>query len=69
MVENISTEVFRCEPCNKRYKDKSGLWYHNKKYHNETYTSCIHSVYTGIHNGIHDVYNMTDDKLINISYI
>jgi hypothetical protein len=32
MVENIST-TFRCNICNKNYKDKSGIWYHNKKYH------------------------------------
>ena len=32
MVENNST-TFRCNICNKNYKDKSGLWYHNKKYH------------------------------------
>jgi hypothetical protein len=34
MVENIST-TFRCNVCNKNYKDKTGLWYHNKKYHVE----------------------------------
>ncbi len=33
MVENISTDAFTCKQCNKYYKDKSGLWYHNKKYH------------------------------------
>jgi len=32
MVENNST-TFRCNICNKKYKDKSGLWYHNKKFH------------------------------------
>jgi len=32
MVENNSTK-FRCNICNKNYKDKSGLWYHNNKYH------------------------------------
>ena len=32
MVENNST-TFRCNMCNKNYKDKSGLWYHNNKYH------------------------------------
>jgi hypothetical protein len=32
MVENKST-TFRCNICNKNYKDKSGLWYHNNKYH------------------------------------
>ena len=34
MVENIST-AFRCNVCNKNYKDKTGLWYHNKKYHTD----------------------------------
>ena len=32
MVENNSTQ-FRCNICNKNYKDKSGLWYHNNKCH------------------------------------
>jgi hypothetical protein len=32
MVENNLTQ-FRCNICNKNYKDKSGIWYHNKKYH------------------------------------
>ncbi len=36
MVENILTDAFTCKLCNKHYKDKSGLWYHNKKYHNES---------------------------------
>ena len=31
-VEN-NVDKFRCNICNKSYKDKSGLWYHNKKYH------------------------------------
>jgi hypothetical protein len=33
MVENINTDAYRCILCNKKYSDKSGLWYHNKKYH------------------------------------
>jgi len=33
MVENNSSIKYRCELCNKNYKDKSGLWYHNNKYH------------------------------------
>lgn len=33
-VEN-NNNIFRCNICNKNYKDKSGLWYHNKKYHND----------------------------------
>jgi hypothetical protein len=33
MVENNSPIKYRCELCNKNYKDKSGLWYHNNKYH------------------------------------
>ena len=32
-VENIVNKQFKCEQCNKNYKDKTGLWYHNKKYH------------------------------------
>ena len=33
MVEKVETKAFTCEYCKKNYKDKSGLWYHNKKYH------------------------------------
>ena len=32
-VENNDSK-FRCNICDKSYKDKSGIWYHNKKYHN-----------------------------------
>jgi hypothetical protein len=35
MVENNIKKEFICILCNKEYKDKSGLWYHNKKYHDE----------------------------------
>ena len=33
MVENNNTKVYRCNECDKNYKDKTGLWYHNNKYH------------------------------------
>ncbi len=32
-VENKNIHDIICNICNKKYKDKSGLWYHNKKYH------------------------------------
>ena len=32
IVEN-NIAKFRCDICNKSYKDKSGLWYHNNKNH------------------------------------
>lgn len=32
-VENIIPKKFICKQCNKSYKDKTGLWYHNKKHH------------------------------------
>lgn len=35
MVETDIKKEYICNICNKEYKDKSGLWYHNKKYHNE----------------------------------
>ena len=40
MVENNSTQ-FRCNVCNKNYKDKSGIWYHNKKYHKDSCKSIV----------------------------
>ena len=39
-VENNNTSKYRCIQCNICYKDKSGLWYHNKRKHN-TNTSNI----------------------------
>ena len=36
-VEN-NIYKFRCDICNKSYKDKSGLWYHNNKNHNKILT-------------------------------
>lgn len=33
MVEKNENDDFTCILCDKKYKDKSGLWYHNKKYH------------------------------------
>ena len=36
-VEN-NIDKFRCNICNKSYKDKSGLWYHNNKYHTKLLT-------------------------------
>jgi len=32
IVENFNDNI-RCYICNKNYKDKSGLWYHNKNHH------------------------------------
>ena len=36
MVENNNIKVYRCDKCDKNYKDKTGLWYHNNKYHKQT---------------------------------
>ena len=33
MVDNNLIDVFRCDKCNKNYKEKSGLWRHNKNKH------------------------------------
>jgi CRISPR/Cas system-associated protein endoribonuclease Cas2 len=33
MVEKPIKKCYECNICNKQYKDKSGLWYHNNKYH------------------------------------
>ncbi len=37
-VENNNSKKYECTICNKNYKDKSGLWYHNKKVHNPKVT-------------------------------
>jgi hypothetical protein len=33
--DNKITDEFLCKKCNKQYKNKSGLWKHNTKYHNK----------------------------------
>jgi len=38
-IENNIKKEFKCLECNKNYKDKSGLWYHNKKYHENKVSS------------------------------
>jgi uncharacterized C2H2 Zn-finger protein len=35
---NISTDDYVCNICNKIYKNKSGIWKHNNKYHSENQT-------------------------------
>jgi hypothetical protein len=35
---NISTDEYVCNICNKKYKNKSGIWKHNNKYHNKLIT-------------------------------
>ncbi len=37
---NISIDDFSCKICNKTYKNKSGIWKHNNKYHKK---ECIHN--------------------------
>ncbi len=54
MVENNIDDDFRCNKCDKKYKDKSGLWYHNKKFHstdihNSPQFSTIHPQFSTIH--------------------
>ena len=31
MIENRNFQEYECKKCKKRYKDRSGLWYHKKK--------------------------------------
>lgn len=54
---NKICDEYLCNICNKQYKNKSGLWKHNKKYHtnniSQMSTKCIQERETGIHN----VYN------------
>jgi len=38
MVENIVKKCYICNICDKQYKDKSGLWYHNNKFHSNNTT-------------------------------
>lgn len=32
-VDTNNPDVFKCNICNKNYRDRTGLWKHNKKYH------------------------------------
>ena len=62
MVENLLNH-FRCELCNKNYKDKSGLWYHNNKYHNNTHNTIDNTIYDK--QIILNKYNTLDNTLDN----
>ena len=35
---NISIDEYVCDICKKKYKNKSGIWKHNNKYHSENQT-------------------------------
>ena len=53
-VDKNSDDVYICIKCNKNYKDRTGLWRHNHKYHtlsdHITYTSCIQNAKSSIQN-------------------
>ena len=65
MVENNSI-TFRCKICNKNYKDKSGLWYHNNKYHNVINNhNDKHTIIIDNHNIINNTINDNPNIIIN----
>ena len=52
---NISIDEYECKICNKKYKNKSGIWKHNNKYHKEI----------GIQNHHNDVYQCNQNVYIS----
>ena len=65
MVENLLNH-FRCELCNKNYKDKSGLWYHNNKYHNVINNhNDNHTIIIDNHNIINNTINDNPNIIID----
>jgi hypothetical protein len=38
-ISNISTNGYRCNICNKNYKNKSGIWKNKVKYHGNFLTN------------------------------
>ena len=37
---NVDKEVYVCKTCNKEYKNRDGLWKHNKKHHGNNVSKC-----------------------------
>ena len=37
-VDSQTTDEYNCIQCNKKYKDITGIWKHNDKYHNNITT-------------------------------
>ena len=65
MVENLLNH-FRCKLCNKNYKDKSGLWYHNNKYHNKSHNTIDnHTIIIDNHNIITNTINDNPNIIID----
>ena len=61
-VEN-NIDKFRCIICNKSYKDKSGLWYHNNKYHLDK------NISSGCHNYIPGYVSLFENVRLNVKHI
>jgi len=53
---------FRCIICNKTYANKSGIWKHNKKYHNDTDN---HNIIIDNHNIVNNKINDNHNIIIN----
>lgn len=49
MIEKEVKKEYVCNLCNKHYKDNSGLWYHNKKFHQNSVVNVVPNVVNGGH--------------------
>jgi len=61
-LTNISIDEYECKLCNKKYKNKSGIWKHNNKYHKET---SIQNHHNDVYQCNQNVYISDDNKEIN----
>ncbi len=70
-VEN-NNDKFRCNICNKSYKDKSGLWYHNKKHHVENNDLQSNHIVTLSHKNsnpeVTKILPKTNEKVLSCKY-
>jgi hypothetical protein len=59
---NISIDEYVCNICDKKYKNKSGIWKHNNKYHKEI---GIQSHHNDVYQCNQNVYIDDDNKKMN----
>jgi hypothetical protein len=63
MVENNHDYAYKCDICNKLYKDKSGLWYHNKKIHTDISTKFLNNSSINLNNSSKLIKNNLNNNL------
>jgi hypothetical protein len=63
-IDSKNNDAFICKICNKQYKNKSGIWKHNNKYH-ENKDNTFHNTFRDIHNTLHNTLNDKKENSYN----